>query len=645
MTVKMDNTRGIRNWNGLTRRFLPAIVVVGSSLVSIQVDALELGELTVQSYLGQPLRASIAYTPAPSEQLANNCITVRPNSSVSDLPGLRLHSVNIANGFINLTGNAPVFEPIVSLHVVVNCPYTANLGREYLLFIDPSTATEQPEYQQRSVVQNRPPQTSAIVETTAIVKRVPAPVEPEVAGIVEATREEAAVDRELPTKTPDTDVETELAAFNMDSVYGGFEISEPSPVEEAESIVETDFVREIPFAEDTSAVEEIALVEEPGPVSEASTAPVEVDIAPVAGIVLDELPDNHIAAGEPEPGDVITTEQLEDLATAIASPRTSTNVSATIVTNNAAGSADGSRTWLIWLAGSGLALLIGLLVLGRRFLDSRRATSVDQLADRPEQYVSDPPITAPEDLGLENDEIVASDDSPTEENLALDADLVLGTGFEDNSESHVSQDFGAIAETEVDIELPFEPIANAPIEIDLLDPIEMEDDPTLHSDIMTNEDDDYSISMVVDATKMPQVDDVTEFDLQAVEVAMNDETLISSDETMVEEVDRQALERDYEDELTATQTLNADVARAAEELALRMAQDDKTVEMPQGNSADKTMKMPTGKPIELEETVKAQILDDATSSQDETLINDAIDTDSAANDKTVEMPVETGKAS
>ncbi|MDH5455521.1 MAG: hypothetical protein OEY37_05565, partial [Gammaproteobacteria bacterium] len=49
-----------------TRAILP-LVALGGGLAATPAAALELGELTVQSSLGQPLRASIAYALAPNE--------------------------------------------------------------------------------------------------------------------------------------------------------------------------------------------------------------------------------------------------------------------------------------------------------------------------------------------------------------------------------------------------------------------------------------------------------------------------------------------------------------------------------------------------------------------------------------------------
>ena len=123
--------------NNLANRGIPALIAVGSGLAALPASALELGELTLQSRFGQPLRASISYALAPNEQLSNYCVTVRSGPSVSGLPGFGAATASISNGVILLTSKTPVREPMISAHVIVNCPYSARLNREDLLFVDP----------------------------------------------------------------------------------------------------------------------------------------------------------------------------------------------------------------------------------------------------------------------------------------------------------------------------------------------------------------------------------------------------------------------------------------------------------------------------------------------------------------------------
>ena len=74
------------------------------------------------------------------------------------------------------------------------------------------------------------------------------------------------------------------------------------------------------------------------------------------------------------------------------------------------------------------------------------------------------------------------------------------------------------------------------------------------------------MSVILDATKVPDPEDATMRDLEAVAVDTGDDTLVTGDYTVSSEVDYTVLEQDYEDELTATQALNEEIARAAAEL-------------------------------------------------------------------------------
>ena len=125
-----------------TFTLLPLVALAGG-LAPAPSGALELGDLTVQSHLGQPLRASIAYALAPNEQLSDSCVSVGGGRSTSSLPGIGRSTLNITGSAIIITGQSVVREPMLGTRVTINCPYAPNLSREYMLLVDPATvATE-----------------------------------------------------------------------------------------------------------------------------------------------------------------------------------------------------------------------------------------------------------------------------------------------------------------------------------------------------------------------------------------------------------------------------------------------------------------------------------------------------------------------
>ena len=136
---------------------------------------------------------------------------------------------------------------------------------------------------------------------------------------------------------------------------------------------------------------------------------------------------------------------------------------------------------------------------------------------------------------------------------------------------------------------------------------------------MPEEDDDYDMSVIVDATKMPQPEDATEFDLKAVAVDTGDETVVSdSSVTLSEELDYNIVEQDYEDELTATQLLNKEIAEAA----LKLSDD-----VEDAPDSDATSAIPLATVTDLE--VTAQLPE--------------TDKEDSEDDSTAEMPAQTRK--
>ena len=654
--MKSPITKTNRTNRSFPDRCLPAIVAVGGSLAILPASALELGELIVQSRLGQPLRASIAYALAPSEQLSDYCVTMRPGPSVSGLPGFGPATVRLSNGVILLTGTTPVREPMVSAHVVVNCPYSANLSREYLLFIDPLTSASASVYQETTLTQQASPQAEPVVVAPAAVRR------PVVKDIGTSTRYQVQAGESLSEiaariQNPPIGLWPAVNAIfaanpsafannDPNNLKAGSWLSIPSfdgnapvvaDVEAVEAVTEVasaDAIAEayadsyaLPVATETAVTEEAQLVVEAQPDASDASA---------TEVVLDDLADSGVTAGNLQPGDIILDTELPGPTSSSSSP----NVPIAIISTSAANdNGAASTSWLAWLAGSGIAIILGLLMLGRRLRGKSDTSPAAPLVDRhPQRRFSDTNSTDTESVEASGVDYNITDESPTEENLILDADLDMGTGLSESSDSNISQDFGFAATTELDIELPFEPVIEASDETDMLPPLRTDELSILDSEVLPgaeDDDDDYDMSVIIDATKMPQSDDVTERDLRAVEVATNDASMIAQNYTINKEVDYQVLEQDYEDEMTATQALNLEIARAAADLTASMdVEDDDSV-------GDETTALPLATVIELDVTAQMPAQNDEISGLDDTGVNETVTV--KTDDETVEMPVETGK--
>ena len=642
--------------SNLANRSLPAIFAVGTSLAALPAAALQLGELTVQSRLGQPLRASIAYALAPNEQISNHCVTLRPGASVSGLPGFGPATLRVANGVILLSGSTPVREPMVAAHIVINCPYSASLSREYQLFIDPHA----PLYDQTVVTQQATPDAVPVAVASEALQR------PVVALVSQATVKDISASTQHRVQVGDTlsDIASRIQnrpiglwpavnaifaanphafiANDPNRLIAGSTLSIPDFVGTAAPVAVAidETIEETTVAAD-SASDSTAALQAYDPESLAATPEDSVNNGVVnlgefaeTTIVETSVVETSIIQPTVSSTSVIIDADLEGPTTTSTSP----NVPVAIITMPS-GTNAASSTWLIWLTGSGIAIIAGLLMFGRRF---RRQPASAPLAPAAEQTplrrFSDNEKTDTENVEALGVDFDLTDDSPTEENLALDADLVIGTGLEDSSSANKVSDFGFAAAAEVDVELPFEPIAPMSEGTDIMPPLRTDEHSILESEVMP--EDDYDMSVIVDATKMPRPEDVTKRDLKAVEVVANDDTLIAQNYTISKEVDFNVLEQDYEDEFSATQALNLEIARAAAELVEHMEDDSADDEL--------TAALPLASVTELDVTAQMPAQNDDVSEVDDpdaTGVNEAVTVNTNAEDDTVEMPAESGKAS
>jgi hypothetical protein len=652
----------------MTRTLLP-IVALGGGLAAMPAAALELGELTVHSNLGQPLRASIAYALAPNEMLSNTCVSI--GQSTSGLPSIGGTTISITERAIIIAGDTSIREPMLGTRVTVNCPYTPNLSREYMLFVDPGntaqanepvapvTSTRQaPNVAPASASKTPVASGDELMEPIGQSSRYQAKVGDTLSGIVSRIENRSiklwpAVNA-IFQANPDAFVDNDPNKLKAGSWLVIPSLDGTVPVVAEVAPVAVTPVQDAPPAASDAESGASAVYESPAATEVPVTAVPATTDTPVEAAVA--LTDNTVAVTDStsdlRPGDVVLgsdnpfVEPAGDIViadTELPGPETtstSPNVPTAIITT---GSRNESTSMLTWLIGGGFAIVAGLILFGRRARGRFGSTPVGPV-------VNPSAVPAPADTDkfdpLDELDYDISDDSPTEENLALDADLVIGTGLGESTGMDVAESFGFADTTELDIELPFEPQAEVSGETDIIPPIGQEMESILESEVLP-EDDDYDMSVIMDATKMPHPEDVTERDLMAVPVGTDDGTLISDNYTISKEVDYDILEQDYEDEMTATQALNEEIARAAAELVEDLKQDaddeatselslasvtelDVTAQLPQQD--EQTAEMPH--PVDPNDTAAVTV---NMSADDETT-----EMHVANDDETVEMDVEGG---
>lgn len=586
------------------RNFLPVLLATGAGITAAPAAALELGELRVQSTLGQPLRASIAYALAPNEQLSGYCVTLRQGRSFDGVPSVGDAQVSVTQGLISITGRSAVTEPLLALSLSVNCPYSPRITRDYTLFVDPaipaSTATPEPAITTpapapvaATPVAATPVRTGATAQTAAApAARTATPAAP-----IDGTRyrvQPGDTLSEIASRIENRGVGLWSAVAQIySSNPDAFLDNDPNRLKAGSWLIIPDFGPNASFAAEPVTTAEPAadaVTETPPAETAAATADVPTERssalqAPEAFDTSEGVTDAEAArelAADPatadrRPGDVVESAPAAAAATETlnvtlpAETAASPNVPvASIVPASEPAATNGSSLW--WLIGGGVLLLGGILYFGRRGRGEPTTAP-----DAPEDTQTHPLRRASDTQRV--DAVVAEDyelddDSPTSENLTLDADLVVGTGLEKEGEMTVVEDFGFAPGTALDLEFPEETGTTAEMpETDMIPAPRIEASSILESEVLPD-DDDYDMSVIMDVTKVPDPVAVTERDLRAVAIDSGDETQITDSYTVSQEVDYQILEQDYEDELTATQALNLEIEKAAAELTERLTTQD-----------------------------------------------------------------------
>jgi hypothetical protein len=673
---------------------LPALVAAGGGLAVGSVAALELGGLQVQSTLGQPLRASIAYALSPSEVIDDRCVAVRAGSR--DLPGLNNASVRVSKGVISITSGSPVVEPMLSANIVVDCPDSAHVSRNYLLFINPqerpvtvarqsipAAATVTPPARRADPATRPVPVTTPISEgsryqvqpgdsLSGIVRRI------ETDGIASATAMAAVLktnpgafingdpDRlkagswlaipsftatvaaapQAPAAQPrDEKGAAEEVTAGGAEIYQGAETLEPDA---SGRIPSTEFLPEVPAPDVSEMVETAPDNTAAGTTGAVANEPVVTEADYSAAYA--DLVAGDVVVDEPATTATAPVESAAAAATArVVKPSAGTRI---VGSPEPAGFSWNLIIWAVVALISAFGSYLMFWPKLRERFGSRPVGEDKRVPPRTEHVA---PISVPESEitvqeikpTYDNVDFDLSDDSPTEEHLVLDADLVAGTGLDDSEDVDVNRDFGFAATMDLDMELPETPATqDSEPETDIIPPPERPENLVVSSEVLPDEDDEYDISMVVDATKMPDPAEVTERDLMAVPVDDTGQTRINDDYNIVDEIAQDILEQDYEDELSATQLPHAEIEKAASELAETIGDEQPTevASLDEGDEVDDNagrifgseddtsieMRLTNLSELDLTATLEAQNDD----SRDDLDLTASIDVE----DKTVEMP-------
>ncbi len=588
-------------------RLLPTLLASSAcGLLASPALALQLGEIDVQSGLGQPLRASIAYALSPNERLHDYCIYIRPTDGVG-LPGISQARLSVTGSRIFIEGRAPLREPMVSLGIAINCPYTANLTRSYTIMLDPVTETvaapartieaptaaqpaSEPVFTRRAEpVATTPigPSSTYRVRGGDSLSTIVGRIENrelslwDAVEVVFAANPDAFIDGDMNKLKAGSLLTIPSLDGQSVAVVTAQETPAADPI--ADSGV-TSVETEAPAAADTVTSGYEGFPETTAPAETALPAGTEepVSVAPAEPVAESVDQTEDLRPGDVSFGtDSSFVSPIESVPAGDAINADAVQADSTVTAAAPAATSETSGNMLYGLLGTGLALLAGLVFFGRRL---RRDEPLPPTPVEDDQTIADDEPTAQNRALTEADVDVdfdIGDMSVAATASQLDADLAAGTGFDATRDVEVAQDF-AFSTTrdlgaDLDVVLPENTgeDESTRTSTDIIPAQRAEEHTILEREILPTEDDEYDLSMIVDATKQRYSEDgdVTAKELQAIAVDGDDIEEGDEDYTLSNEVDYHILEQDYEEELSATQALNAEILRAAEDLAARLDDD------------------------------------------------------------------------
>ncbi|MEO8464372.1 MAG: hypothetical protein ABI640_03460 [Gammaproteobacteria bacterium] len=109
-------------------------------LAPFTASALELGEASIKSGLGESLLVEIPYRLAGTEQLVSACVGLAPERTANELPTYSsVTRISVTPTHIQIFDERRVLEPLIGLNVEVHCADAPHFVRSYQLFVDPPT--------------------------------------------------------------------------------------------------------------------------------------------------------------------------------------------------------------------------------------------------------------------------------------------------------------------------------------------------------------------------------------------------------------------------------------------------------------------------------------------------------------------------
>lgn len=147
------------------RTATPLLIGLVAWLACLPAAAASLGEISLQTHIGQPLRATVSMPSETGEDIPSECFSVVPQSG-SDIPSLSARGITLNHDGqhrrLIISSRSAIHEPIVMLVLRLGCGHS--LQKEYILMPDPPPS-----------VSDIPPSDSPTVNTASALVPTTAP--------------------------------------------------------------------------------------------------------------------------------------------------------------------------------------------------------------------------------------------------------------------------------------------------------------------------------------------------------------------------------------------------------------------------------------------------------------------------------------
>lgn len=111
-------------------------------------SAYSLGDIRVQSSLGQPFRATIPIHANRGEEIDAGCLRLSPPPAEKDMVYLRRATLSVTSSGdrpqVLISGHYPLDEPYLNVIIALGCKDQGHMTREYTVLIDPPDYTYLP---------------------------------------------------------------------------------------------------------------------------------------------------------------------------------------------------------------------------------------------------------------------------------------------------------------------------------------------------------------------------------------------------------------------------------------------------------------------------------------------------------------------